>query len=85
MYIPINPWGSYDPEDIPHLEVSDTGAKILKWVLAFLVFVSSDAGSDETETALSTPSASCSSRGRSGYPRCATDIDVSRVFPIFVL
>lgn len=39
MYIPINPWGSYDPEDIPHLEVSETGAKILKWVLAFLIIL----------------------------------------------
>ena len=33
MYIPINPWGGIDPEDIPHIEVSDKGARILKWVL----------------------------------------------------
>lgn len=39
MYIPINPWGSYDPEDIPYLEVSETGAKILKWILVFLIIL----------------------------------------------
>ena len=37
MYIPINPWRFTDPEDMPHIEVSDEGAKVLKWILAFLV------------------------------------------------
>ena len=39
MYIPINPWAGIDPDDMPDLEVSDTGAKILKWVLAFLIIL----------------------------------------------